>query len=110
MFKELNADCRRLPVRRGAPEPVRPAPPPVVVEAPQHKKRVSRRVRKPAIVSARATPWFDYPFVERVVEETVATPVEGGIEQPAAFEEYSFEPQAVAYVFSDAGRRELPRK
>ena len=110
MFKELNGDCRRLPARRGAPEPVRPAPPPVVIEASQPKKGVPRRVRKPTVVSAPSTPWFDYPFVERVVEETIATPVETLIEQPATFEEYSFEPQAVAYVFSDATRRELPRR
>ena len=82
----------------------------MVESAADRKKRPPRRVPKPAVVAAPATPWFDYPFVERVVEETVATPVETVIEQPAAFEEYSFEPQAVAYVFSDARCRELPRR
>jgi uncharacterized protein YhaN len=113
MFQEQSSDCRRLPARRGAPVPApakAPPPEPVVLEAPRPKKRRPRGVKPAVVVTAPATPWFDYPFVERVVEETIAAPVERVIEQPASFEEYSFEPQAVAYVFTDGVRRELPRR
>jgi uncharacterized protein YhaN len=115
MFKEQKADCRRLPVRRGAPEPapcpaIVPPPAPVVLAAPRPKKRSIRRVKPPVVVQAEADPWFDYPFVERVVEETIETPLKAAVEPPATFEEYSFEPQALAYVFSDGERRELPRR
>jgi len=89
MFQSLDADCRRLPNRRGQtlPEPVRDTPPEIVVEAipeevvveevvapvppPKPKKK---RKPKPAIAKAPPTPkppapaFYDYPFVERIEE------------------------------------------
>jgi hypothetical protein len=77
------------------------------------RKRARRRVA-PAVVATPTPEWFEYPFVERVVEEL--EPVETVVSRSPEFEEYSFEsqpvaePHAVAYVFGDAPRRDLPRR
>lgn len=91
MFKELNADCRRLPSRVGdtveliPDEPVvvepEPAPTveevvaePVVEEAPKTKRR-KRRVVVQEVVAPEPVDFYDYPFVERIEHETVRLPV-----------------------------------
>ncbi len=112
MLKELEADCRRLPARRGQPEPVEAMAPAAAARIAEPRiiaKPAKKRVRRPA--PAATTPWFDYPFVEQLVEEPVAV----AIEDPApTFCEYSFEPtsesRALAYVVSDRPLRDLPRR
>ncbi|MCC6491628.1 MAG: AAA family ATPase [Pirellulales bacterium] len=108
MFKKLNADCRRLPVRRGAPvvpAPVVEAPPVVEPPAPVVEKPKKKPRRQPApkapVVAGPPLEFYEYPFVERVIEERsspaprveqvareTAEPVEA---EPSEFHEYSFD-------------------
>jgi len=120
MLKELDADCRRLPARRGRPEPVEvkplPAPTPEPDEEPVLVVQSARRKpRKLVRQAARAAAWFDYPFEERLVAEPLSTEVD---EPVSEFSEYSFEPTDVphdaamplAYVVAERPRRDLPRR
>jgi hypothetical protein len=99
MFKKHDADCRRLPVRKGQPVAaapvVEPAPvaTPVVIEqpAPMPAKK-PRRQKAPApvvVVEPEPAPLYDYPFVERVEREEEPTPV--APEEQSEFHEYSFD-------------------
>jgi hypothetical protein len=96
MFKDLQADCRRLPIRRGQPEPVVVAKTQAVVAegaepAPVKKKPRRQRVPEPQVVEEPVEEFYDYPFVERVIEER-AGPVEVEVEtEPSEFHEYSFD-------------------
>jgi uncharacterized protein YhaN len=100
IFKDLQADCRRLPRRNGLPEPV-VAKTPAVIEPPvevkpeeKPVKKKPRRQRAPAAaVEEPAVELYDYPFVERIVEEPVAT-IETELSE---FHEYSFDLPAVEY-------------
>jgi uncharacterized protein YhaN len=95
IFRDLQADCRRLPRRNGLPEPVVVAKTQAIVEpevevTPDSKpvKKKPRRQRVPAaVVEEPAVDWFDYPFEERVIEERPA-PVAA---EPTEFHEYSFD-------------------
>ena len=121
MFRKLDGDCRRIPVRRGQPEPVvAPVivaePDPVVLEepivAPPKPKKKPRRqpARKlePVVVAAQPLDLYDYPFVERIIEErptpkpapiAVATaPKAIEAEAPSEFHEYSFDLPASDYA------------
>jgi uncharacterized protein YhaN len=121
MLRGLNADCRRLPVRRGQPEPVVVQKPavveeeaaPVVVEPvrrPAKKKKVRRAAPEP-VVEFPADEWYEYPFVERLIAEEEPAPAvveeppawcEYTFEQPAAFRERAAEPEhALAYIVAD---------
>jgi uncharacterized protein YhaN len=124
MFKQLKADCRRLPVRKGQPEIVEPAKPqaaaeePVIAAAkPVKKPRRQRVVKEPEVVEAPTLDFYDYPFVERLVEEPAEAPAPLPVER-TEFHEYSFdlpearytaEPapteNALAYIVSSDGRR-----
>jgi hypothetical protein len=132
MLKALDADCRRLPVRRGqsepepmpaaafAPEP-EPVAPPKPTRAPA--KRKPRRVKTTIVVEQPRDEWFEYPFVERLVAAPAPLPLPEPLESPLevapAWCEYSFEPSeftrrareheddlAVAYIVGDDGNRE----
>jgi len=89
MFRDFRADCRRLPARPGGPEILEPQEPPLAavpaaeplpVEAPP-KPAPRKRRRIPAAAAPKKSPpkrippappdFYDYPFVERVVEETI---------------------------------------
>jgi uncharacterized protein YhaN len=116
MLKTLQADCRRLPTRRGQPEPAPAAlPAPAAFEpaapaptAPPRKK--PRRQPAPKAPAAAAPPveLYEYPFVERLIEEPAAPDVVD--RGPSEFHEYSFdEPEpfqqphgdrALAYIVS----------
>jgi uncharacterized protein YhaN len=101
MFKELKADCRRLPVRRGQPEPVVEAKTQAVAEpAPLPESKEIRRAKKkpqrqpaPTSVVEEPVELYDYPFVERLIEEPTAP----AVEEPSEFHEYSFDLPAVEY-------------
>jgi hypothetical protein len=133
MLKGLDADCRRLPVRRGQTEP-EPAPKAIAapepeliaepLEAPKPPrapaKRKPRRVKTTIVVEQPRDEWFDYPFVERLVASPAAPEViEAPVEPVPAWAEYSFEPSefahpapadnrehAVAYIVGDEGERD----
>jgi hypothetical protein len=95
MFRKHEADCRRLPARRGLPEAASVAPPAVEAPAPaaaprsKPKRKPAKRKRRPAAVAAAvaAPTWFDYPFEERLVAEPKVEPEP----QAPAWCEYSFE-------------------
>ncbi|MCA9233886.1 MAG: AAA family ATPase [Planctomycetales bacterium] len=122
MFKALDADCRRLPNRRGGvviaePEPVAIVEPEPIIEeievvaeepAPKRKKRrPKQRTAKPVveeIVEEIVEPaveepvdFYEYPFVERLVEERVPVPAEPMEAQTAVFD-YTFDSQPVESV------------
>lgn len=87
MFKTLQADCRRLPNRHGETvelvpdEPVAVEEPIPVVEEiaveeePKPKKRKPRRVVVQEVVAPDPIDLYDYPFVERIEQETIRTPM-----------------------------------
>lgn len=87
MFKNLNADCRRLPNRLGENEELIPEEPaivdeptplveePVVLEEPKPKKRKPRRVIVQEVVAPEPVDFYEYPFVERIEHETIRTPI-----------------------------------
>lgn len=84
MFKALHADCRRLPNRFGETIDLVPDESvfvePVVEEAiepePKPKKpRKPRRVIVQEVISPEPVDFYDYPFVERIEQETLRTPV-----------------------------------
>ncbi|MBX3425471.1 MAG: AAA family ATPase [Pirellulales bacterium] len=132
MFKAVDADCRRLPLRRGnveiaTPGP-QPAPVPVPVDLSEPVAPPRRRIkkRKPAAVPEVAEPevfeaivpveappaFYDYPFEEQLVEETVTVPAAAVVAAPTELPsyEYSFDvaeldesprPGALAYVVAD---------
>jgi hypothetical protein len=98
MFKELKTDCRRLPVRRGQPEPVVEAKKQALAEtAPLPEiKRVKKKPRRqpaPKVVAEEPVELYEYPFVERFIEEPAATIAE----EPSEFHDYSFDLPAVEY-------------
>ena len=126
MFKTLDADCRRLPNRRGGaaaivePEPVVEAIEEIVVEPKPKKKRRPRpqkpapvveevvEVVEPEVVEQLDEPvdYYEYPFVERLVEQRTTVPaavVESPQGESTSFE-YSFDtrPKPV-----DAGEQPL---
>ncbi len=83
MFKTLNADCRRLPNRFGEtvelipdePSPDEATVEEVVEEIPKSKKsRKPRRVVVQEVIAPEPVDFYDYPFVERIEQETVRTP------------------------------------
>jgi uncharacterized protein YhaN len=90
MFKKLQADCRRLPVRRGQPEPVVST---VIEEVlpPKPAKKKPRRQRAPKPVAEEPLELYDYPFIERIIEE----PALVATSAPSEFHEYSFDAPAV---------------
>ncbi|HEX6960450.1 MAG TPA: hypothetical protein VF175_01175, partial [Lacipirellula sp.] len=102
IFREQKADCRRLPRRSGLPELAAVAKTqaevePVELPEPEMKpvKKKPRRQRAPAVVAEEpAVDLYDYPFVERVIEErpAVVEPAE-----PSEFHEYSFDLPSVEY-------------
>ncbi len=99
MFKDLKADCRRLPVRRGQPEPVaevkKPAvlePAPMPLEIKTKKKPRRQRLPQPAVEEPASL--YDYPFVERLIEDEPPPAIEA---TPTEFYDYSFEMPAVEY-------------
>jgi DNA repair exonuclease SbcCD ATPase subunit len=87
MFKDLNADCRRLPNRMGESEELIPDEPvvidepeplveePIVLDEPKPKKRKPRRVIVQEVVAPEPVDFYDYPFIERIEQETIRTPV-----------------------------------
>jgi uncharacterized protein YhaN len=101
IFKELQADCRRLPRRNGLPEPVVVAKTQAIVEPPVEStpepkpvKKKPRRQRAPAeVVEEPAVDLYDYPFEERIIEERPA-PVAA---EPSEFHEYSFDLPEMEY-------------
>jgi hypothetical protein len=103
IFKDLDADCRRLPRRNGLPEQAPVTKTPAVVapndqaepEARPVKKKPRRQPVPAAVIEEPAVDLYDYPFVERVVEEP-AEPIELETE-PSEFHEYSFDLPAVEY-------------
>jgi uncharacterized protein YhaN len=119
MFRKLDGDCRRIPVRRGQPEPVvAPVivaePEPVVLEEPiieppkPKKKPRPKPARKPEPVAVTSPPldFYDYPFVERIIEErpapkpaaVAAAPKVVQVEAPSEFHEYSFDLPSADYA------------
>ena len=118
MLKALDADCRRLPVRRGQPEPVAPAavqatpaavePPADRPRAPAAKKKPRRPARPVRAVETPADDWYEYPFVERVVVEQASAPIAfaAPVDEPPAAYEYSFEPSEFQHA-NGAGERAL---
>jgi hypothetical protein len=111
MLKALDADCRRLPVRRGQAEPEAPKPAPVAIEEPIEaptpapprapaKKKPRRRVRPAVIVETPAEDWYEYPFVERLIAEPKPEPDAASVpvETAPAWCEYSFEPTEFAHA------------
>ncbi|MEQ8837883.1 MAG: hypothetical protein RID07_13845, partial [Lacipirellulaceae bacterium] len=140
MFKGLDADCRRLPVRRGQPaipEPVievakkpevkptkpkkkrkpKPKPEPVVEVVEEVEEIVEEIIEEPVPVEEDL---YEYPFVERLVEEVVEVTREDieteVLPEASEFHEYSFdiepveEPReadnALAYIINDEPTRE----
>ncbi|BBO32341.1 AAA family ATPase [Lacipirellula parvula] len=115
MFRKLDGDCRRIPVRRGQPEPVAPPvviaePEPVAIEEPIAPPKPKKSPKKPRPVVAVPAPapipvpaldLYDYPFIERIVEErhapAVAAPAAVATEAPSEFHEYSFDLPASDY-------------
>jgi uncharacterized protein YhaN len=83
MFKSLQADCRRLPSRGekvelvpDEPEPIVEEPAAIVEEAPQPKKpRKPRRVVVQEVVAPEPVDFYDYPFTERIEQQTVPVSV-----------------------------------
>jgi uncharacterized protein YhaN len=88
MFKALSADCRRLPNRFGETIELIPDEPIVeaiveevvdelpVVEEPKVKKpRKTRRVVVQEVIAPEPVDFYDYPFTERIEQETIRTPV-----------------------------------
>jgi hypothetical protein len=121
MLKALDADCRRLPVRRGQslpePEPVadvepepmtEPVAPPKPARAPA--KRKPRRVKTTIVVEQPRDEWFEYPFVERLVAdpmplpEPLEAPLDAQLDPGPAWAEYSFEPSEFTHIPRDNGR------
>lgn len=121
MFRKLDGDCRRIPVRRGQPEPVvAPVivaePEPVALEepivAPPKPKKKPRRQPapkpEPVVVAAQPLDLYDYPFVERIIEErpmpkpaaVAVAPKVIETEAPSEFHEYSFDLPASDYAES----------
>ncbi|MBL9164581.1 MAG: AAA family ATPase [Planctomycetaceae bacterium] len=120
MFRKLDGDCRRIPVRRGQPEPVvAPVivaePEPVVLEEPiiappKPKKKPAKKPRPvvvvPAPIPVPALDLYDYPFIERIIEERPApkpapiavAPAAVEVEPPSEFHEYSFDLPAADYA------------
>jgi hypothetical protein len=99
MFKELKVDCRRLPVRRGPPEQVIEANTPAEVEpapAPLElkPKKKPRRQRVPKQIIEETPSLYDYPFVERLIEDE---PAPSAAAASTEFYDYSFEMPAVEY-------------
>lgn len=117
MFKSLDADCRRLPVRRGQPAVVEPvvevAKQPEVKPAKPKKKRKPKPKPEPIVEVVEEVPeiiveepvpiepedLYEYPFTERLVEEVVEVTRED-IETETApeasgFHEYSFDIEPV---------------
>jgi hypothetical protein len=104
MLKALDADCRRLPARRGQPEPFIAAPAPIaaIVEEPKPilvplpKPKKKQRPKPAPVVTEPLEDWYEYPFVEQLVAETkpapAAEPVE--VEQTPNWFEYTFESPA----------------
>ncbi|MDZ4658597.1 MAG: AAA family ATPase [Bythopirellula sp.] len=84
MFKTLDTDCRRLPNRFGETVEIIPDEPFVVEEiieaeiiekGPKPKKpRKQRRVIVQEVIAPEPVDFYDYPFVERIEQETVRTP------------------------------------
>ncbi|QDS98929.1 ATP-binding protein [Adhaeretor mobilis] len=132
MFKSLDADCRRLPTRRGQPEVIAPVIEEVeVIEAPKPKRKKRRKpktepvveevvveVEEPVYEEAEAEEpdnLYEYPFVERLVEERVEVTREDYetevLPRTSEFHEYTFdiepveEPReqdnALAYIIND---------
>jgi hypothetical protein len=115
MFRKLDGDCRRIPVRRGQPEPVQQIaaePEPVAVEEPivepqKPKKKPRPQPKKLQPVTAVAAPvdLYDYPFIERIIEERPApktapaavAPAVVEVAGPSEFHEYSFDLSASDY-------------
>jgi uncharacterized protein YhaN len=105
IFKNLDADCRRLPVRKGLPEPAQvvvPKPQAALEELPESKpmKKKPRRQRVPVEPVHEEAPveFYDYPFIERVIEERVAAAeAEPSDAEPSEFHEYSFDLTAAKY-------------
>ncbi|TWU26091.1 AAA family ATPase [Bythopirellula polymerisocia] len=83
MFKALEVDCRRLPNRTGITLEIVEEPPSEIVEEvlaeepPQvpKKSRKLRRVKVQEVIAPEPVDFYDYPFVERVEEEVVRSPV-----------------------------------
>ncbi len=86
MFKTLEVDCRRLPNRIGVKHEViedsffEGVEEIVSVEAEEptpspQKSRKLRRVKVQRVVAPEPVDFYDYPFVERIEEEVVQTPV-----------------------------------
>jgi uncharacterized protein YhaN len=105
MLRALDADCRRLPVRRGQPEPkaieapiveAPAAAPPKPARLPVKKKKV-RRAAPEAEPMPSKDQWYDYPFVERLVEET-PEPAPVLAAEPPAWCEYTFETPALPFA------------
>jgi uncharacterized protein YhaN len=86
MFQALQADCRRLPNRFGETFEIIPDEPFVVAEPvalieevieeeePKPKKRRPRRVVVQEVIAPEPVDFYDYPFVERIEQETIRTP------------------------------------
>jgi uncharacterized protein YhaN len=110
MLQALDADCRRIPTRRGAPEPALPAPKPVIetrvdepAPAPKRAPAKKRPRSRPEPVLESASEWYDYPFVERLVVEEVRAPIVAAAKLPPAspWHEYSFEPAEYSVPTAD---------
>jgi uncharacterized protein YhaN len=105
MFKDLDADCRRLPTRKGLPEPapVMVAKPQAVTEElpdpkPVKKKPRRQRVPQEQVVEETSVEFYDYPFIERLIEErAMPVEVEPSDAEPSEFHEYSFDLPAAEY-------------
>ncbi len=78
MFKALDVDCRRLPNRTGIVEEADQAATEAVEEPALvlTKPRKIRRVKVQQVVAPDPVDFYDYPFVERIEEEVVQTPIE----------------------------------
>jgi uncharacterized protein YhaN len=99
MLQALDADCRRIPTRRGAPEPALPTPKPVIetlvedpAPAPSRAPAKKRPRPRPEPVLEPTHEWYDYPFVERLVVEEVREPIVAEQSPASPWHEYSFEP------------------
>lgn len=99
MFRDVGVDCRRLPSRSGdliveadpVLEEVVVEAEPVVEEIAEpepvprpKKKRKPRRVVVQEIVAPDPVDFYDYPFVERIEEEVITTPVATVPEEPVS--------------------------
>ena len=132
MFRELDADCRRLPTRGGVqetePEPFveveLPEPEEVVEEvAPKRRKKKKRKPEPAAVAQTVPQPTppstYDYPFTERIeevvetqfIEPSEAMESEATYEWPehtaAQLDEVNSE-DALAYIFDDKTRQVQP--